>query len=158
MTVAGPIQSNAAARATGLTLDRFGALVEAIYDAALVPANWADCLELIRSEFDGNYVSLIVRPGLRDDLGLIVSASGGRRIVNPGNPLLQISPFTGLVPDKLVTIGDILSETDWRNSQYYRDWCAPRGVFHVLAVDIGTSDGGIYGFRVTRPEGSPDFS
>lgn len=48
--------------------------------------------------------------------------------------------------------------SDWRASQYYRDWCAPLGVFHVMAVDIGTHDGGIYGFRVTRPEGAPDFS
>ena len=140
-----------------MSLDRFGKLLEAVYESALTPTRWADCLELIRQEFNGNYVSLIVRPGSRDDLGLIVSA-GDLRIVNPGNPYLEMSPFSGLVPDKLVTIGDILSETDWRASQYYLDWCAPRGVFHVLAVDIGTNDGGIYGFRVTRPEGSADFS
>jgi DNA-binding CsgD family transcriptional regulator len=140
-----------------MSLDRFGSLLEAIYESALTPARWADGLELIRREFNGNFVSLIVRPGTRDDLGLIVSA-GDLRIVNPGNPYLEMSPFSGLVPDKLVTIGDILSETDWRSSQYYRDWCEPRGVFHVLAVDIGTQDGGIYGFRVTRPQGSPDFS
>lgn len=141
-----------------MTLDQFGTLLEAVYESALSPSNWAHCLELLRSELDGNYVSLIVRPGTGDDLGLIVSASGGRRIVNPGNPYLEMSPFAGLMPDKLVTIGDLLSETDWRASQYYRDWCAPLGVFHVMAVDIGTHDGGIYGFRVTRPEGSPDFS
>lgn len=145
-------------RRTELSLDRFGALLEAIYESALRPAHWAQCLELVRAEFNGNYVSLIVRHGTGDDLGLIVSASGDRKIANPGNPYLEMSPFNGLPPDKLVTIGDILSETDWRNSQYYRDWCAPTGVFHVLAVDIGTQDGGIYGFRVTRPEGSPDFS
>ena len=133
-----------------LTLDQFGALLESVYESALSPSNWAQCLELLRSELNGNYVSLIVRPGTRDDLGLIVSASGGRHIVNPGNPYLEMSPFAGLVPDKLVTIGDLLSETDWRASQYYRDWCAPLGVFHVMAVDIGTNDGGIYGFRVAR--------
>ena len=91
-------------------------------------------------------------------LGLIVSASGDHHIVDPTNPLIEMSPFTGLPPDKLVTLSDILSEADWRASQYYRDWCAPRGVFHVMALDIGTRDGGIYGFRVTRPEGAPPFS
>ena len=144
-------------RAPDLSLDRFGRLMEAIYEAALAPSAWSEALELVRQELGGNYVSLIVRPGSRDDLGLIVSASGDRHIANQGNPYLQMSPFTGLVPDKLVTIGDILSEGDWRASQYYRDWCAPLGVFHVLAVDIGTDDGGIYGFRVTRPEAEPDF-
>lgn len=148
----------AAKPSTEQMLDRFSALVDLIYESALSPQSWAKCLELIRAEFDGNYVSLIVRHGTGDDLGLIVSASGGRQIVNPGNPYLEMSPFTGLTPDRLVTISDILSETDWRASQYYRDWCAPLGVFHVLAVDIGTHDGGVYGFRVTRPEGSADFS
>ncbi|MCE2657931.1 MAG: LuxR C-terminal-related transcriptional regulator [Rubrivivax sp.] len=147
-----------AVRGGDLTLDQFGGLLEAIYESALSPAHWVHCLELIRAQFAGNYVSLIVRHGTGDDLGLIVSASGGQHIVNPGNPYLEMSPFTGLVPDKLVTLGDLLSETDWRASQYYRDWCAPRGVFHVMAVDIGTRDGGIYGFRITRPEGSADFS
>ena len=68
-----------------MSLDRFGSLLEAIYESALAPARWADGLELIRREFNGNFVSLIVRPGTRDDLGLIVSA-GDLRIVNPGNP------------------------------------------------------------------------
>lgn len=154
-TVAPPIEK--ARRAADLSLDRFGALMEAIYEASLAPTRWADCLELIRAELGGNYVSLIVRPGSRDDLGLIVSASGDRHIANQGNPYLDMSPFSGLAPDKLVTIADVLSEADWRGSQYYRDWCAPLGVFHVLAVDIGTNDGGIYGFRVTRPEGQSDF-
>lgn len=140
-----------------ISLDRFGQMMEAVYEAALSPAAWSAGLELIREEMGANYVSLIVRAGSRDDLGLIVSASGGRQIANPGNPYLQMSPFAGLAPDRLVTIGDILSEADWRASQYYRNWCAPLGVFHVLAVDIGTEDGGIYGFRVTRPETAPDF-
>ena len=143
--------------APDISLDRFGQVMEAIYEAALSPTAWSAGLELIRGELAANYVSLIVRAGSRDDLGLIVSASGGRQIANPGNPYLQMSPFAGLAPDRLVTIGDILSEADWRASQYYRDWCAPLGVFHVLAVDIGTEDGGIYGFRATRPETEPDF-
>jgi DNA-binding CsgD family transcriptional regulator/PAS domain-containing protein len=143
--------------APDISLDRFGQVMEAIYEAALSPTAWSAGLELIREELAANYVSLIVRAGSRDDLGLIVSASGGRQIANPGNPYLQMSPFAGLAPDRLVTIGDILSEADWRASQYYRDWCAPLGVFHVLAVDIGTEDGGIYGFRATRPETEPDF-
>ena len=73
-------------RAPDLSLDRFGRLMEAIYEAALAPSAWAPALELVRQEMGGNYVSLIVRPGTRDDLGLIVSASGDRHIANQGNP------------------------------------------------------------------------
>ena len=150
--------SKAAGVGGALTLDRFSAMVESIYEAALETSAWPACLEGLRRDFAGNFVSLIVRAGTRDDLGLIVSASGDLQLVDPTNPLIEMSPFTGLPPDKLVTLADILSEADWRASQYYRDWCAPRGVFHVMALDIGTRDGGIYGFRVTRPEGAPPFS
>ena len=141
-----------------ISVDRFSQLLGLIYDAALDTAAWAECLEQLRRELDGNYVSLIVRAGSGDDLGLIVSASGDRRLVNPHNPYMVLSPFTGLPPEKLVTIADVLPEAEWRASQYYRDWCAPRGVFHVMAIDIGTRDGGVYGLRVTRPEGAPAFS
>ncbi len=99
-----------------------------------------------------------MRPDSGDDLGLIVSVSGDRRVIDPGNPYLAMSPFTGLTPDKLVTLSDILPETEWRASTYYREWCAPHGVFHVMGTDVSTREGGLYGFRVTRPEHAPPFS
>lgn len=141
-----------------MTLDRFSRILDTLYEAALNPECWEDCLETVRAELDGNFASLIVRPGTADDLGLIVSVGGDRRDIDPSNPNLSISPFTGMLPDRLITISDVLSEADWRASHYYRDWCAPHDVFHVMAADIGTRDGGVYGFRVTRDERSPQFS
>lgn len=137
-------------------LDDFGVLLGGIYDAAIDPAQWAHCLTAICRELRANYVSLIVRAGGADDLGLIVSATSEPRELDPHNRYIALSPFASLQPDRLVTIGDILSETDWRNSQYYRDWCKPHDVFHVMACDIATEDG-IYGFRLTRPEREPAF-
>ncbi|HOM13762.1 MAG TPA: hypothetical protein PLB41_10640, partial [Rubrivivax sp.] len=62
-------------RAPGLNaaLDGFSALLGGIYDAAIDPSLWASCLMAICRELRANYVSLIVRPGGIDDLGLIVS-------------------------------------------------------------------------------------
>ena len=142
----------------GLSIDRFSHLLDMIYEAALDPAGWVDCLEEVRRELDGNFASLIVRPGTANDIGLIVSAAGEGRHIDPSGPDFTISPFTGMPSDRLVTISDVLSESEWRASSYYRDWCAPHGVFHVMAADIGTRDGGVYGFRVTRPESAPPFS
>ena len=133
-------------------------ILGAIYDAALDEAGWVSCLESIRTILGANYASLIVRTETIDDVGLIVSAGNNQASLDPGNPYIAMSPFTGMVPDQLVTIGDVLSEKDWRASTYYRDYCEPQGVFHVLAADIVTRDGGVYGFRVTRPETAPDFS
>ncbi|WP_240636073.1 helix-turn-helix transcriptional regulator [Caldimonas tepidiphila] len=151
------LETTGGARAP-LTIERFSQILEALYEVALDPGHWVACLEKIRREFAGNYSSLIVRPGNTEDLGLIVSASGDYRVLSPHNRYIAMSPFTGLPPDKVVTIQDLLSESDWRASAYYRDWCAPHQVFHVLAADIVTQDGSTYGFRVTRSEEAPAFS
>ena len=156
-TVSETRSARAGATLQGLEGTRLADLLGQIYEAALDPAAWATCLESIRGLFSANYVSLIVRPGSGDDLGLIVSA-GGTRTIDPNNPPLQLSPFSGLMPGRVVTVDDVLTVADWRDSNYYRDWCAPHGVFHVLAVDLQTRDGGIYGLRITRDEASPAFS
>ncbi len=153
-----PDTSQATGAAAPVSVERFSQLLGLIYDAALDTSAWGAALEEVRRELNGNYVSLIVRPGSGEDLGLIVSASGDRQMFDPQhNPHIAMSPFTGLEPDRLVTIDDILAETEWRASQYYRDWCAPHDVFHVMGTDISSSQGGIYGFRVTRPETAPPF-
>jgi DNA-binding CsgD family transcriptional regulator len=134
------------------SLELLSHILGAIYDAALDEAGWVACLEAIRQEMDANYASLIVRTETTNDVGLIVSAGNNQPNLDPGNPYIALSPFTGMKPDQLVTVTDVLSEREWRESAYYRDYCAPQGVFHVLAADITTRNGGVYGFRVTRPE------
>lgn len=138
--------------------ETFSQLLGMVYDAALDEASWVGFLESIRTVLDGNYASLIVRTETIDDIGLIVSAGRDQPNLDPGNPYIAMSPFTGMRPDQIVTISDVLSTQEWRASTYYRDYCATQGVFHVLAADITTRNGGIYGFRVTRPETAPDFS
>lgn len=157
-TVTQPRVARPDATLAGFEGTRLADLLGQIYEAALEPSAWATCLESIRSLFGANYVSLIVRPGSGDDLGLIVSAAGESRTIDPLTPPLSLSPFSGLAPDRLVTVDDVLTLADWRASTYYRDWCAPHGVFHVLAVDLQTRDGGVYGLRITRDEASPAFS
>ena len=141
-----------------ITLDRFSHILDTLYEAALNPEGWEECLETVRAELQGNFASLIVRTVTADDTGLIVSVGEGRRGIDPQTPNLSVSPFTGMMPDRLVTIGDVLSEAEWRASAYYRDWCAPHDVCHVMAADIGTRDGGVYGFRVTRGDQAPPFT
>lgn len=138
--------------------ERLGELLGLIYEAALRPESWNAALAAICESFDANFVSLIVRPGAGDDLGLIVSAAGDHRAIDPMTPPLSMSPFSGLTPGRVVTVRDILTEAEWRKSAYFRDWCAPHDVFHVMAVDIQTQDGGVYGLRITRDEHAPRFS
>lgn len=144
---------------TALTIDRFSQLLGLIYDAAREPERWPKCFEELCGVFSANYVSLIVRVARSGSDGLIYSGADNRRNVAANyDPILALSPFSGLPLDKVVTIGDVLSEPEWRASAYYTGWCAPQNVFHVMAVDIATDDHSIYGFRITRPEDAPAFS
>ena len=149
---------SADAKSSPTELDHFSEILNTLYEAALHPEGWEKCLERVRLQFQGNFASLIFRTVTADDSGLIVSVGNSARGIDPKTPNLSVSPFTGMPPDRLVTIGDVLAESDWRSSAYYRDWCAPHDVYHVMAADICTSDGGVYGFRVTRDERSPPFS
>jgi DNA-binding CsgD family transcriptional regulator len=147
-----------AASPADLSAQRLGELLGLIYEAALEPESWAMALSAIRATFDANFVSLIVRPGTGDDIGLIVSAAGDQHTLDPNMPPLSMSPFSGLPPNRVVTVDDVLTEADWRASAYYQTWCAPHGVYHVMAVDIQTRDGGVYGLRITRDEAAPRFT
>lgn len=144
--------------AVDLSPEHLGELLGLIYESALRPENWATALAALCGAFAANYASLIVRPGSEDELGLIVSAAADRRELDSTEPPLHLSPFTGLAPDRIVTVDDILSEADWHRSAYFRDWCAAHDVFDVMAVDIQTREGSVHGFRLTRGEHAPRFS
>jgi hypothetical protein len=73
-------------RCPSSSAERLSELLGLIYEAALEPETWAAALSAIRERpFDANFVSLIVRPGSGDDLGLIVSAAGDQRTIDPNN-------------------------------------------------------------------------
>lgn len=141
-----------------LSIERFSHLLGAIYDTAQDTDSWSACLEQLRREFAGNYSSLIVRRASGADLGYVISASGDLRVLSSHHPMVGLSPFSCMRPERVVTTSDLLSPDEWRASLYYRDWCEPHGVFHVMAVDIDLPGVGIYGFRVTRPPEAPPFS
>ena len=140
------------------TVERFSRLVEVIYEAALDPALWSAGLEEIRQEFSANYVSLIVRRAADDDPGLIVSVTSSRGPLESGNPFILSSPFNDIPIGQLITDAEVMPAADWRASAYYRDWCKPHDVFHVMAANLRTRAGSTYGFRITRPELASSFS
>ena len=139
-------------------LEYFSQLLQEIYDAAIDPARWEACLNTIASIVQANNASLIVRHGSADGLGTIVTGAGKNRRGSGANPFYMSSPFIGLPLNQIVTIGDFLSDTDWRASQFYNEWCKPHQVYHMMAVDFMTEGRGIYGLRFTRPEGQEPFN
>ncbi|MBF5007486.1 helix-turn-helix transcriptional regulator [Diaphorobacter caeni] len=141
-----------------VSAEQFSQLASLLYEAAMDTEGWRPFLELLRKQLGGNYASLIVRPCNADDVGLVVSAAGERRDVPTGNPKIAMSPFRGLVTDRVVTVSDVMSDSEWRASAYYSDWCKDLNVYHVLAADVATKDGCVYGLRIVRPESDVNFS
>lgn len=153
-----PVAMNATKDTEYISAEKFSQITSLLYEAAQDPESWKPFLEAIRLQLGGNYTSLIVRPGNADDVGLIVSAAGDRQDIDSSNPKISMSPFRGMPTDRIVTIGDVMPESEWRGSQYYKDWCKGLQVFHVMAADVATKDGCVYGLRVTRSESSPAFN
>ncbi len=139
-------------------LEYFSQLLQEIYDAALDPARWEACLNTIASILQANNASLIARHGSADGLGTIVTGAGKGRRGQGASPFYMSSPFTGLPLNQIVTVGDFLSDADWRSNQFYLEWCKPHQVYHMMAVDFMSEGRGIYGLRFTRPEGQEPFS
>lgn len=144
----------------GLDLAEYDRLVASLYDAALDSRLWNIPMEHLRELFQANYVTLILRIPDQSDAGLMIVAGnieGEGKVTYLTYPHSS-TPFINQPADKVFTVDDLMSEEDWRRSSYYQHWCGPKGVFHVMGVDIATPDSGKLRFRITRPEAAPTFS
>ncbi|NMG77607.1 LuxR C-terminal-related transcriptional regulator [Aromatoleum diolicum] len=142
------------------SLEQFDRIVCSLYDAALDTKLWAPALEYLRELFAANYVTLILRAPEGVDMGLMIAVGdveGGGRVNYMSYPHTT-TPFVNQPADRVFTVEDLMSESEWRGSSYYQHWCAGHGVFHVMGVDISTPGAGKLRFRITRPESGAKFS
>lgn len=141
-----------------ISTERFSEFINHLYDAVSQTEEWAPCLEVIRKQLDCNFASLIIRDTRGEHEGLIVTAAGGRTDLLTHDKYSELSPFRDMPKERFMTITDVMSEAEWRESFYYTDWCRLHNVYHVMAARIVTDDGSVYGLNVTRPESAPAFS
>lgn len=142
-----------------LELGEYDRIVSALYDAALDSRRWGEALETFRVLFEANYVTLILRSPDESNLGMMIAVGveGGDKVtyLPYGH---SMTPFVNQPVDKVFTVEDLMTESEWRRMPYYQHWCAPVDVFHVMGADISTPDSGKLRFRITRSEAAPKFS
>lgn len=148
----------------GLTVSRFGEIINVMYEAAIEPKRLGEALRLVRELFQGNYVTLILRAVSEPHMTpMIVSGD----ILGQGDPGGEVrylmyqdesTPFTNLPPDQVFTTQDLMSESEWVRSSYYLMYCHPFNVFHTLGANISTPDGDLLRLRISRPKTEPMFS
>ena len=144
----------------GLDLAGYDRLVGDIYDGALDPKPMARTLANLREAFHANYVTLILRVPDQPDMGVMIVAGdieGEGEVIYMAYPQTN-TPFANQPLDRVFTVDDIMTSTEWEHSAYFRMYCGPQGVYHVMGADISTPDGGKLRFRITRPKSSPGFS
>ena len=146
-----------------IKLDQYNELVNSLYEAANNNNvnDWKNPLKLLQALFNANYVTLILKLPVEDDLGLVVAVGGdldNKQTVQYLPYQHTITPFSDQAPDTVFTVSDYMFDADWQKSSYRQHWCAPNDVYHVMIVDISTPDVGNLRFRVTRGKAQEDFS
>lgn len=144
-----------------IDLKKYDEILGTLYDAPLNSDKWVVALQDFRDLFEANYVTLILRIFDSEGRGLMIAIGEdlgfegvARYITYP----MADTPFTNLMPDRVYTVDDLMSDADWKRNAYYKEWCEDRNVYHVMGADISTQEGGRLRFRLTRPESAPKFS
>lgn len=146
-----------------LPLDQFSRLVALVYRGALDPLPWSGAVEALHRLLRASWVTLILRPASAGHQALMVNMGreGGPHVaasphINPD--VFTLDPFMNLPSDRIVTADEMVGESNWLNSEYYRQFCEPAGVRYVMGADIHTEEGSECRFRICRPAEAPPFS
>lgn len=144
----------------GLDLTRYSQLVGEVYEGALDPKLMAKALRSFLKIYDANYVTLILRVPDQPDTGVMIivgDIEGADDVAYMTYPQTN-TPFANQPLDQVFTVDDIMSSTEWEHNVYFKMFCGPHDVYHLMGADISTPDGGKLRFRATRPKHAPNFS
>ncbi|MBA1204971.1 helix-turn-helix transcriptional regulator [Pseudomonas capeferrum] len=144
----------------GHDLATYDRLVGEIYEGALDPKLMAHALTSFRTLYEANYVTLILRVPDQPDMGVMIISGdieGAGDVSYMTYPQTN-TPFANQPLDHVFTVDDIMTSTEWEHSAYFKMFCGPQGVYHVMGADISTPDGGKLRFRITRPKHAANFS
>jgi DNA-binding CsgD family transcriptional regulator len=151
------------ADAVTLPLDQFSKLVGLIYRGAMDPLPWSGAVEALHRLLGASWVTLILRPASEQHSAMMVNMGreGGPHVaasphVDPG--VFALDPFVNLPGDRVVTADEVVGESNWLASEYYRQFCEPAGVRYVMGADIHTEEGSECRFRICRAAEAPNFS
>jgi DNA-binding CsgD family transcriptional regulator len=147
-------------------------LIELIYEGPLQEKPWQGFLPALRQAFDAQVVSLVLRPPAIGDRGVILNCRRGEDGSSPeglADPedweaihyreqFFAIDPFVNLPPGKVVTQRELVPDDELLESEYYRNYLKPIGLFHILGVDTVAPDGMLARLRIARQPSEDAFT
>lgn len=143
-----------------LTLDAFSGMLGDLYQGPLEDIPWATFLNQLNRYLRSKHVTFILRPPSEHTEGLIVNTTGSSSEVTASynKHFFALDPFVDLPNRQVVTTSEFLSRQEWEESEFFKRFLEPVGVFHVLGADIRTCDGAQCRIRVSRGREDPEFS
>lgn len=148
-------------------------LVHDIYRGAIEHPPWSSTLPALRVALDARVVSLVLRPPTAGDPGIILNSVKPESVDGPGDASLadpedwqvtayreeffSLDPFINLPLDQLVSLDELISDKALIESDYYKHYLEPVGLFRILGIDIGEPSGLIARLRVSRERNAPNF-
>ncbi|EJN31217.1 DNA-binding protein with HTH domain-containing protein [Pseudomonas sp. GM78] len=144
----------------GVELAEYDRLIGEFYDGSLDHKLMAKTLRHVRSLFQANYVTLILRVPEQPDLGLMIVVGDieGDGEVSYWPYQQSVTPFSNPPIDQVFTVDDLMTEAQWTSSVYYKTYGTLHDTFHIMGADVSTPDGGKLRFRITRPKAAPKFT
>ncbi len=143
-----------------ISIADYDQLVGLILDGGLDDAVLTKALDMLRVQFEANFVTLILKiPGV-EDIGLMlvsgaIAAQGQLTYLTYHR---NRTPFTNQPVDRVFTQRDVMTEAEWEQSDYFKEYCQLQNVYHVMGADISTETDGVFRFRITRPQTDPAFT
>ncbi|QFU76535.1 helix-turn-helix transcriptional regulator [Halioglobus maricola] len=148
----------------------YDALLGAIYQGPLEDKPWQSALPALREFLDVQVVSLVLRPPSAGDPGLILNSvrPDGSDAAESASPddweltayrdeFFSLDPFVNLPLDEVTALEDILPDEALMESDYYRQYLHPIGLFRILGVDTAESGGMLARLRLSRREEEARF-
>jgi len=144
----------------GVDLAEYDRLIGEFYDGSLNHKLMAKTLRHVRSLYQANYVTLILRVPEQPDLGLMIVVGDieGEGEVSYWAYPQAVTPFNNPPMDQVFTVDDLMTEAEWANSVYYKTYGTVHDTYHIMGADVSTPDGGKLRFRITRPKAAPKFT
>ncbi len=142
-------------------LEQFNRLVVSLYNGPREEAPWQEFLHLLQQQLQARLTVITLGRPRPNHVGL--SFIGGMHFdqssrLRYANDFSDLDPFVGLPDGQAVTLDDMVSMAELRQSLFYQRNLAPLDSGQVLGVDIyrGATVG--IGLRATRAEDAPRFA
>lgn len=154
--------------------DNYDRLIQLIYGGPLEAVPWSSMLPELRRVFDAKTASLVLRPPVEGDAGVILNSlrpgayegDVDATIANPNDwqattyreQFFSLDPFINLPPGEVITLAEVVPSESLLESPYYRQYLQPIGVLHILGVDVLEPGGLMAGLRFARGDSEPAFT